>query len=153
MWRWRWTWSLTDKLVIISRGRATLRDPFFIYPPTTFQSVFSCGRPTLLCQRSLLLASGVRFKPEDALTWRERTHPSTVRTFHMGKTPEKCRDPMFADQGYSIPAICSALGISRTTLYRSVKEAESPTEFQNVQIYKRCRTYIAHCILSSKKHL
>src|SRR6266567_8949674 len=43
---------------------------------------FSCGRPTFLCQRSLLLASGVRFEPEDALTWGERTHSSTVRTFH-----------------------------------------------------------------------
>jgi len=27
-----------------------------------------------------------------------------------------------------------ALGISRATLYRYVKEAESPTEFQNLQL-------------------
>lgn len=34
---------------------------------------------------------------------------------------------MFADQSHSIPEICSTLGISRATLYRYVKEAESPT--------------------------
>ena len=33
---------------------------------------------------------------------------------------------MFADQSHSIPEICAALGISRATLYRYVKEAESP---------------------------
>ena len=33
---------------------------------------------------------------------------------------------MFADQGHSIPEICDALGISRATLYRYVKEARSP---------------------------
>ncbi len=33
---------------------------------------------------------------------------------------------MFADQSHSIPEICSALGISRATLYRYVKEAEPP---------------------------
>jgi DNA invertase Pin-like site-specific DNA recombinase len=33
---------------------------------------------------------------------------------------------MFADQSRSIPEICSELGISRATLYRYVKEAESP---------------------------
>jgi DNA invertase Pin-like site-specific DNA recombinase len=34
---------------------------------------------------------------------------------------------MFADQSHSIPEICAALGISRATLYRYVKEAKSPT--------------------------
>jgi DNA invertase Pin-like site-specific DNA recombinase len=34
---------------------------------------------------------------------------------------------MFADQSHSIQEICAALGISRATLYRYVKEAESPT--------------------------
>ncbi|GAC1366687.1 MAG: recombinase family protein [Ktedonobacteraceae bacterium] len=33
---------------------------------------------------------------------------------------------MFADQSHSIPEICDALGISRATLYRYVKEAKSP---------------------------
>ncbi len=33
---------------------------------------------------------------------------------------------MFADQSHSIPEICTALGISRATLYRYVKEAEPP---------------------------
>jgi DNA invertase Pin-like site-specific DNA recombinase len=34
---------------------------------------------------------------------------------------------MFADQNHSIPEICAVLGISRATLYRYVKEAESTT--------------------------
>jgi DNA invertase Pin-like site-specific DNA recombinase len=34
---------------------------------------------------------------------------------------------MFTDQSHSIPEICAALGISRATLYRYVKETESPT--------------------------
>jgi len=34
---------------------------------------------------------------------------------------------MFADQSHSIPEMCAALGISRATLYRYVKKAESPT--------------------------
>jgi DNA invertase Pin-like site-specific DNA recombinase len=34
---------------------------------------------------------------------------------------------MFTDQSHSIPEICAALGISRATLYRYVKKAESPT--------------------------
>jgi DNA invertase Pin-like site-specific DNA recombinase len=34
---------------------------------------------------------------------------------------------MFADQSHSIPEICAALGISRATLYRYVKETESTT--------------------------
>ncbi len=34
---------------------------------------------------------------------------------------------MFADQSHSIPEICAALGISRATLYRYVKEPEAPT--------------------------
>jgi DNA invertase Pin-like site-specific DNA recombinase len=33
---------------------------------------------------------------------------------------------MFADQSHSIPEICAALGISRATLYRYIKEAKSP---------------------------
>jgi len=33
---------------------------------------------------------------------------------------------MFADQSHSIPEMCSALGISRATLYRYVKGAKSP---------------------------
>jgi DNA invertase Pin-like site-specific DNA recombinase len=33
---------------------------------------------------------------------------------------------MFADQSHSIPEICTALGISRATLYRYVKETEPP---------------------------
>src|SRR5713101_5991826 len=32
---------------------------------------------------------------------------------------------MFADQSHSLPEICAALGISRATLYRYVKEAKS----------------------------
>ncbi len=38
---------------------------------------------------------------------------------------------MFADQSHSMPEICAALGISRATLYRSVKEPEAPTELSN----------------------
>jgi len=34
---------------------------------------------------------------------------------------------MFTDQSHFLPEICAALGISRATLYRYVKEAESPT--------------------------
>ncbi len=34
---------------------------------------------------------------------------------------------MFVDQSHSIPEICAALGISRATLYRYVKKAESTT--------------------------
>ncbi len=34
---------------------------------------------------------------------------------------------MFADKSHSIQEICAALGISRATLYRYVKETESPT--------------------------
>jgi len=34
---------------------------------------------------------------------------------------------MFADQSHSVPEICAALGISRATLYRYVKETESTT--------------------------
>src|SRR2546426_2911648 len=41
---------------------------------------------------------------------------------------------MFADQSHSIPEICAALGISRATLYRYVKETELPTEFQNLHM-------------------
>jgi DNA invertase Pin-like site-specific DNA recombinase len=33
---------------------------------------------------------------------------------------------MFADQSHSIPEICEALGISRATLYRYVKEMKPP---------------------------
>ena len=33
---------------------------------------------------------------------------------------------MFADQSHSIPEICAALGISRATLYRYVKETKPP---------------------------
>jgi DNA invertase Pin-like site-specific DNA recombinase len=33
---------------------------------------------------------------------------------------------MWASQSHSIPEICATLGISRATLYRSVKEATSP---------------------------
>nr|WP_308441737.1 recombinase family protein [Reticulibacter mediterranei] len=34
---------------------------------------------------------------------------------------------MFDDQSHSIPEICAALGISRATLYRYVKEATTPS--------------------------
>ena len=34
---------------------------------------------------------------------------------------------MFADKSHSIPDMCAALGISRATLYRYVKETASPT--------------------------
>ena len=34
---------------------------------------------------------------------------------------------MFADRSHTIPEICAALGISRATLYRYVKETEPPT--------------------------
>lgn len=34
---------------------------------------------------------------------------------------------MFADQSHSIPEICAALGISRATLSRYVKETDPPT--------------------------
>lgn len=33
---------------------------------------------------------------------------------------------MFADKSHSIPEMCAALGISRATLYRYVKETEPP---------------------------
>src|SRR5438067_1604270 len=36
---------------------------------------------------------------------------------------------MFADQSHSIPEICAALGISRATLYRYVKEVKSTGKF------------------------
>lgn len=35
---------------------------------------------------------------------------------------------MFADQSHTIPGICAALGMSRTTLYRYTKETEPPTK-------------------------
>jgi hypothetical protein len=43
---------------------------------------FAFGRPTPASHRSLDFASGVRWEPEDALDWGERTRSRTVRTFH-----------------------------------------------------------------------
>ena len=34
---------------------------------------------------------------------------------------------LFADPHHSLPEICSTFGISRSTLYRSVRETEPPT--------------------------
>ncbi len=34
---------------------------------------------------------------------------------------------LFTDQSHSIPEICATLGISRATLYRYIKETETPT--------------------------
>ncbi len=43
---------------------------------------FAFGRPTPASHRSLDFASGVRWEPQDALDWGERTRSRTVRTFH-----------------------------------------------------------------------
>ncbi|BCL82226.1 recombinase family protein [Ktedonobacteria bacterium brp13] len=68
---------------------------------------------------------------------RERTNAglAVVRARgHVGGRPRKRKTNgkvalarrMFADQSHSIPEICAVFGISRTTLYRYVKEAEPP---------------------------
>ena len=69
---------------------------------------------------------------------RERTNAGLVAARARGRVggrPRKLRTNgkvalarrMFADQSHSIPEICAALAISRATLYRYVKETESPT--------------------------
>src|SRR5207248_3088686 len=69
---------------------------------------------------------------------RERTNAGLVAARARGRVggrPRKLRTHgkvalarrMFADQSHSIPEICAALAISRATLYRYVKETESPT--------------------------
>jgi len=53
---------------------------------------------------------------------------------HIGGRPRKLKSNgkvalarrMFADRSHSTPEICAALGISRATLYRYIKETESP---------------------------
>ena len=42
---------------------------------------FSCGRPTLALHLGLDFAWLMRWEPEDALDWGERTRSRTVRTF------------------------------------------------------------------------
>ena len=69
---------------------------------------------------------------------RERTNAGLAAAKargHIGGRPRKLKTNgkvalarrMFADQSHSIPEICAALGISRATLYRYVKETEPPT--------------------------
>jgi DNA invertase Pin-like site-specific DNA recombinase len=66
---------------------------------------------------------------------RERTNAGLMAARargHVGGRPRKLRTNgkvalarrMFADQSHSIPEICAALGISRATLYRYVREAK-----------------------------
>ncbi|HEX4206290.1 MAG TPA: recombinase family protein [Ktedonobacteraceae bacterium] len=68
---------------------------------------------------------------------RERTNAGLAAARARGRVggrPRKLRtngkvalaQRMFADQSHSIPEMCAALGISRATLYRYVKEAKSP---------------------------
>ena len=70
---------------------------------------------------------------------RERTNAGLVAARSRGRVggrPRKLKTngkvalarQMFAGQSHSIPEICTALGISRATLYRYVKEGESPTQ-------------------------
>src|SRR5437763_9599989 len=67
---------------------------------------------------------------------RERTNAGLAAARARGRTggrPRKLKTNgkvalarrMFADQSHSIPEMCAALGISRATLYRYVKEAKS----------------------------
>ncbi len=69
---------------------------------------------------------------------RERTNAGLAAAWARGRVGGRPRKPktsgkvlfarqMFADQSHSIPEICAALGISRATLYRYVKKAESAT--------------------------
>ena len=69
---------------------------------------------------------------------RERTNAGLAAARARGRVggrPRKLRTSgkvalarqMFADSSHSIPEICAALGISRATLYRYVKKAESTT--------------------------
>jgi DNA invertase Pin-like site-specific DNA recombinase len=66
---------------------------------------------------------------------RERTNAGLAAARvrgHVGGRPRKLKTSgkvalarrLFADQSHSIPEICKALGISRATLYRYVKETE-----------------------------
>ncbi len=68
---------------------------------------------------------------------RERTNAEVVAARARGRIggqPKKLKTNgkvalarrMFADQSHSIPEMCAALGISRATLYRYVKETKSP---------------------------
>jgi DNA invertase Pin-like site-specific DNA recombinase len=68
---------------------------------------------------------------------RERTNAGLAAARARGKVggrPRKLKingkvalaQQMFADQSHSIPEICAALGISRATLYRYVKEIKPP---------------------------
>ena len=69
---------------------------------------------------------------------RERTNAGLAAARargHRGGRPRKLKTngkvalarQMFADKSHSIPEMCTALGISRATLYRYVKETESTT--------------------------
>jgi len=69
---------------------------------------------------------------------RERTNAGLAAARargHRGGRPRKLRTngnialarQMFADKSHSIPDMCAALGVSRATLYRYVKEAEPLT--------------------------
>jgi DNA invertase Pin-like site-specific DNA recombinase len=68
---------------------------------------------------------------------RERTNAGLAAARargHRGGRPRKLKTNgkvalarhMFADQTHSVPEMCAVLGVSRATLYRYVKEAESP---------------------------
>ena len=68
---------------------------------------------------------------------RERTNAGLVATRARGRIGGQSKKlktngkvalarRMFADQSHSIPEMCAALGISRATLYRYVKETKSP---------------------------
>ena len=65
---------------------------------------------------------------------RERTNAAARARGRVGGRPRKLKTngkvalarQMFADQSHSISEICAALGISRATLYRYVKEEASP---------------------------
>src|SRR5260370_27206376 len=52
------------------------------FPADNVPVHFSLSRPTLASHRGLHFAWLVRWEPEDALDWGERTRSRTVRTFH-----------------------------------------------------------------------
>ncbi|GHO56393.1 recombinase family protein [Ktedonobacter robiniae] len=69
---------------------------------------------------------------------RERTNAGLAAAKARGRVGERPRKlktngkialakRMFDDQSHSIPEICAALGISRATLYRYIKEATTPS--------------------------
>ncbi len=95
-----------------------------------FLGKFFLGR---LCWR-MIVGSKAEFE-RDLI--RERTNAGGVAARARGRIggqPKKLKTNgkvalarrMFADQSHSIPEMCAALGISRATLYRYVKETKSP---------------------------